>query len=126
MGSKHLRLAVVLMEEAYGDPMLSDDARKKIEDGFGGVNLDGGQLNTKVTVMKWRTFKGEKDGALEFSLAHDVRAVEAELVKLLTKNGGKEKHGPEPRGPGIRKVDELIEDAWKKVIQQDQEAGEDL
>ena len=125
MGSKHLRLAVVLMEAAYGDPMLSDDGRKKIEDGFGGVNLDGDQLNTKVTVMKWRTFKGEKDGALEFSLAHDVRAVEAELVKLLTQNGGKEKHGPEPRGPGMRKVDEMIENTRKTVIQQDPEARED-
>ena len=126
LGSKHLRLAIVLMETAYSDPMLSDDGRKKIADGFGGVNLDGDQLNSKATIMQWRTFKGDKDGALEFSLAHDVRGVEVELVKLLTTNGGKEKHGTEPRGPGIRKIDEMIDDTWKKVIQQDRAAVEEL
>ena len=114
MGSKHLRLAIALLEEAYGDQMLGAEARKKVEAGFEGVNLDGDQLSTKIQVMKWRTFKGDRDGVFEFALAHDVKEVETELAKLLTKHGGKEKHGPEPRGPGIRKVDDLIEDTWKK------------
>ena len=120
MGSKHLRLAIALMEEAYADHMLSKEAKQKIDDGFKGVNLDGDMLGTKVTIMKWRTFKGDKDGALEFALAPEVREVEAELVKLLSLNGGKEKNGPEARGPAIRKVDEAIEDTWKKVHKQDQ------
>ena len=125
MGSKHLRLAVVLMEEAYGGPMLNAEAKKTIEDGFGGVNLDGDQLGAKVMVMKWKTFKGGKEGVLEISLAHEVRAVEAVLVKLLTANGGKEKNGIEPRGPVIRRIDEMITDTWKKAYRQDQELGED-
>ena len=55
----------------------------------------------------------------------EVRAVEAVLVKLLTANGGKEKHGLEPRGPAIRKVDEAIEDTWKRVRKQDQEGDDE-
>ena len=68
-----------------------------------------------MTVMGWRMLKGDKEGVLEFALAPEVRGVEAELVKLLVMNGGKEKHGTEVRGPAIRKVDEAIEDTWKQV-----------
>ena len=34
MGSKHLRLAVALLEEAHGDYMASAEAKQKIEEGF--------------------------------------------------------------------------------------------
>ena len=120
MGSKHLRLAVALIEEAYTDHQLSADARTKLDAVFMGVDLDGDALGAKVRVMKWRTLQGNKEGALEFALAPEAREAEMELVKLLTQNGGKEKHGTEPRGPAIRKVDEKLEDTWAKVHKRDQ------
>ena len=39
------------------------------------MNLDGDTLGTKVTIMKWRALKGDKDGALECALAPEVRDV---------------------------------------------------
>ena len=51
MGSKHLRLAIALIEEAYNDHQLGADARTKLDAVFLGVNLNGDTLGTKVRVM---------------------------------------------------------------------------
>ena len=82
-----------------------------------GVGLDTEELSTKVAIMKWRAFKGDKEGSLEFALAPAVRGVEGGLAKVLVTNGGTEKHGTEARGPAIRQVDEAIEYTWKKGVQ---------
>ena len=115
MGSKHLRLAVALLEEAHGDYMASAEAKNQIEEGLKGVDLETEELSTKVTIMKWRTCKGDEEWVLEFALAPEVRGVDTELVTVLVMNGGKEKHGAEARGPAIREVDEAIEHTWKHV-----------
>ena len=114
MGSKHLRLAVTLLEEAYGDPLISAEGKAQLERAFKDVSLDETeQMNARVSVMKWKTFAGGKEGILEFSLAPDVRECEGELVKLLVANGGKVKAGTEVRGPAIRRVDEAIDETWR-------------
>ena len=115
MGSKHTRLAAALLEEAYGDEGLGTDGRAKLERGFKDIDLKTEELNTRVQIMKWRTLQGNKEGILEFRLSDEVREVEGELMKLMIANGGKEKTGTEPRGPGIRRVDDLIEGTWKRV-----------
>ena len=71
-----------------------------------------GQL---VQLMKWRTFSGKQDGALEFSFAPNARDVDTILTKLLIQNGGRETQGTAPRGPAIRKIDERISDTWRKI-----------
>ena len=121
MGSKHLRLAVALVVEAYQDQQMGADAKKTLDAVFANMDLETDALGTRVRIMKWRTFYGNSDGALEFAFAPEARDAEMVLVKLLTQNGGKESHGTAPRGPAIRKVDEKIADTWRRTQRADKQ-----
>ena len=115
MGSKHLRLAVALLNGIYDDHQLSEEAKRVLDTHFTDMDLQTDDLGQIIQMMKWRTFQGNKDGALEFSLAPHAREAEAIIVQLLKQNNGKETQGTAPRGPAIRDIDERIRDTWRKM-----------
>ena len=113
--SKHVRLAVTLFGEVFGDDKVSGEVKAKLKEVFGEVDASKDEGVTPwVQVMKFRTFKGDKEGILEFKLVPELGAVEGEIVRVLQEYGGKVKSTPEPRGPLVRKVDELLEGTWRK------------
>ena len=59
-----------------------------------------------LQVVKWRTFKRDRDGILKFKLVPELGVVEGEIVRVLREHGGNVKTTPEPEGPMIRRVDE--------------------
>ena len=113
--SKHVRLAVALLGKIHEDPKTSGEVKTKLEEVFG--NVDGSRdegVAQWLQVVKWRTFKGDREGILEFKLVPELGTVEGEIVRVLTEHGGKVKTTPEPKGPMVRRVDELLEGTWRK------------
>ena len=115
MGSKHLRLTVALLNGIYDDDQLSEEAKRVLNTHFTDMDLQTDDLGQLIHMMKWRTSQGNKDGALEFSLAPHAREAEAILVQLLKQNNGRDTQGTAPRGPAIRNIDERISDTWRKI-----------
>ena len=115
MGSKHLRLAIALITVAYADEQLGAEARQKLDSHFTDLDLRSDAMGQLAQLMKWRTFNGEQDGALELPFAPNARDVDTILTKLLLQNGGRDTQGTAPRGPAIRKIDERISDTWRKT-----------
>ena len=121
MGSKHLRLAIALLEQVYNDPQLGMDDKTALDEIFTGMDLRTGAMGDIFLMMKWRAFNGGKDGPLEFYFAPRARDSETIMVKLLTNNGGKLSQGTAPRGPVIRKIDEKIANTWRHTMREDRE-----
>ena len=121
LGSKHCRLAIALITEVYSDQQLGSDEKKTFDELFTGMDLQTDALGKMIRMMKWRTFAGNKDGALELSFAPGARIAETIMVRLMTQNGGRESQGTAPRGPAIRKIDERITDTWRTTIRADKE-----
>ena len=69
MGSKHLRLAVALINGIYDDHQLGAEATQVLDSHFTNMDIQSDDLGKIIHMMKWRTFQGDKDGALELSLA---------------------------------------------------------
>ena len=112
--SKHVRLTRVLLEMIYDDAKTEESAKTKLREVFGGKQGNEADMGPYVNVMKWRTFQGGKEGIVEFKLVPELGELEGELVRVLREYGGKVKTGPEPRGPAVRKVDDLLEGTWGK------------
>ena len=64
MGSKHLRLAVALLEQIYNDPQLGADDKTALDEVFTGLDLRTGAMGDIAMMMKWRAFNSGTDGAL--------------------------------------------------------------
>ena len=121
MGSKHLRLAVALIELIYQDPQLSDEYMTTLDDIFMGMNLNSGALGELAHLMKWRVFSGGKDVPLEVACAHHARKLEVIMVKLLTRSNGKLTQGTAPKGPLIRKREDAIANTWRPTTRGDKD-----
>ena len=87
--SKHVRLAVALLGKIHEDPKTSGEVKAKLEEVFG--NVDGSRdegVAQWLQVVKWRTFKGDREGILEFKLVPELGTVEGEIVRVLVEHGG--------------------------------------
>lgn len=72
-GSKHLRLASVVLEALY-QGTSQGELRTLLEGRWGGKNTSTPEfLGSDVRVMKWKPLKTEKDGMLEFMLVPELR-----------------------------------------------------
>ena len=115
-GSKHLRLAAVLLEMLYQTTQDGDETRKVLTERWSGKDTSTPEfLGTDVRVMKWRTLKNGKEGVLEFMMVPELAFVERELLRVLTGvQGAQEMFGLESKGPQIREVEEMIEGTWRR------------
>ena len=102
-GSKHLRLAVVLLGKMYQGLKEGDGVRQLLETRWAGKDTRTPEfLGTDVRTMKWRTLKNRKEGVLEFMLVPELAGVERELLRVLTAEPDtQELFGMESKGPQI-------------------------
>ena len=122
MGSNHLRLVIALDTEVYRDHQLVMGAKKTLDALFTDMDLHTDVLGKTVRMMKWHTFPGSNDGALELTFALGARDVDTIMARLLTQNGGRESHGAAPRGPAIRKIYDISTDVWRTTMRADKES----
>ena len=99
LGSKHCRLAIALITEVYSDQQLGSDEKNTLDELFTGMDLQTDALGKMIRMMKWRTFAGNKDGALGFYFAPGARDADTIMVRLMTQYGGRESQGTAPGPP---------------------------
>ena len=114
-GSKHAKIAQVVLEFIFEDPALSGEEKGKMQAVLGGVDVGKeGELEALISVMKWKGLKSGREGVLEFKMVAELWEIEGIMVRVLSATGGKVLTTPEPRQPQIREVDELISDTWRR------------
>ena len=115
-GSKHLRLAAVMLEAMYGGTDINEDVKKELKERWTGKDTTTPEfLGTDVRIMKWTPLKNGKDGILEFALVPSLARVEDEMVRILkTLPGALELVGTAAKGPQVRELEEMIEGTWRK------------
>ena len=118
-GSKHLRLAVVVLEMLYGWKEVAPAVRTTLEKRWEGKDQTTPEfLGTDVRHMKWQPLKNGKEGILTFGLVPELMEVEKELVRMLeVLSKGEVVVGVAPKGPQIREMEGLIEGTWRKDTQ---------
>ena len=115
-GSKHLKLAAVVLELLYQSTPEGHELRKALAERWAGRDTSTPEfLGTDVRVMKWRALKNGREGVLEFLLVPELAYVEREIVQALAAQAGAaELFGTESKGTQIREVETMIEGTWRR------------
>ena len=116
-GSKHLKLAAVMLEKLYHDLGEGDEVKVLLGARWNGKDTSTPAfLGTDVRVVKWRTLKNKREGVIEFMLVPELAVVERTLLRVLTAVAGAEElTGMEAKGPQIREVETLLEGTWRRA-----------
>ena len=116
-GSKHLKLASVMLEKLYHGLAEGDEVKVLLGARWNGKDTSTPAfLGTDVRVVKWRTLKNKREGVIEFMLVPELAVVERTLLRVLVAEpGAEELTGMEAKGPQIREVETLIEGTWRRA-----------
>ena len=115
-GSKHLKLAVVMLERLHQGLAEGDEIKTLLETRWHGKDTTSPAfLGTDVRVVKWKTLKNKREGVVEFMLVPELAEVERTLLRVLTaESGAEELTGMESKGPQVREVESLLEGTWRR------------
>ena len=116
LGSKHLRVAAVLLNGIHADPQTKQEVKEELQTRWEGKDTNTPEfLEADVKVAKWRVSRDGKHGILEFKLTETLMAVEEEIIRVLLHHGGTLKSGPGPKGERVRDVEKRLEGTWTRT-----------
>ena len=113
MGSKHVRLAISLIDTLFDDVGVKAEVRSFLVERYKDKDKSNPDtLGADVRLVKWRTSMDGKNGILELRRSDEMRTVEQELVRRIVENGGMELMGVPPKAGRARELDDMLKDTW--------------
>ena len=116
IGSKHLLLAATAIELFSSDAKTAGEVKSNLATRWQGQDTSNSRfLESDVKLFKWRVVRDSSSGILEFKLAEELQAMEAEMVRVIVAWGGIVKQGTAPRGPRVRDLEERLQRTWDRT-----------
>ena len=113
LGSKHVRLAMGLIDTLFDDVGVKKEVRDFLVTRYQDKDKTNPEtLAVDVRLVKWRTSMDGKNGILEIRFGDEMKTVEQEVIRRIVENGGVELTGVPPKAARVRELDDMLKDTW--------------